>query len=449
MKYSLRLRTILASGLILVASLLVIVLSVMDSFEQAQLGLIRKELSAGTNVLITAASVENDRLVMPLTLPDEQFNHIESEVLGLVLDSKSQVVWRSRSSLDEVLDYSVEYEEETSHFFRYTGSKGSYFLYDIDIMLEGVPLTFLVMTPTTEYDELFSAFQHNLSTSLFMTAVIMLVLLWFGMRWPLIPIQKLADNLKGIEQGTSCTLTSAYTQELQPLTEALNQLLSNERQQQERYRQAMADLAHSLKTPLAVLQAVHQDPVLQRSTIPRDIQHTIDEQTDRMNQIISYQLQRAVIHHRGFVKQRANALEVTQRITKALSKVYGDKQIELQLNIDSETYFPTDQHDMMELLGNLLENAYRLCLQQVSVSTEVNTIDGKDWMMCRVEDDGAGVPEHQRKDILKRGVRADSRTSGQGLGLAIVMDILDIYGGTLSIDESSLGGALFELTLPA
>lgn len=438
----------MASGLILLVSVVLIVISVMKSFERAQFDLIKKELAAGANVLLTAASVKNGQLVMPRLMPDERFNQVESEVLGLVLDMEGDVLWRSHSSLDEILYYSVEFDEQTVDFTRYSGPEGSYFLYDIDVLLDGVPLTFLTMIPTTEYEEVFVAFRRNLLISLSLTALLMMFVLWYGMHWSLIPINQLAENLKRIESGQTNRLEGVYSRELASLTDALNQLLHNERQQRERYRDSMADLAHSLKTPLAVLQSVQHSQTMDKDISHGEVGNIIEEQVQRMNQIISYQLQRAVTRQRGLVRHRADVQATVGRITKTLDKVYRDKQVRLETDIESGVHFPAEEQDMMEVLGNLLENAYRLCLHGVRITSETVSQDGKSWITCQIDDDGAGVPESRRQDILKRGVRADSRTKGQGIGLAVAMEIIDSYDGKLTIGDSGLGGASFKLMLP-
>ena len=438
----------MASGLILLASVVLIVISVMKSFERAQFDLIKKELAAGANVLLTAANVSKGHLEMPRLMPDERFNQVESEVLGLVLDMKGDVLWRSHSSLDEILYYSVEFDEETIDFTRYSGPEGSYFLYDIDVLLDGIPLTFLTMIPTTEYEEVFVAFRSNLLISLSLTALLMMFVLWYGMHWSLIPIKRLAENLQRIESGQTNQLEGVYSRELVTLTDALNQLLSNERQQRERYRDAMADLAHSLKTPLAVLQSVQHSHSMEKDMDRNEVSNVIQEQVQRMNQIISYQLQRAVTRQHGLVRHRAEAEVTVGRITKTLDKVYHDKQVKLVTDIEAGAQFPAEEQDMMEVLGNLLENAYRLCLQEVKVVSKSVSQHDKSWILCQIEDDGVGVPENRRKDILKRGVRADSRTKGQGIGLAVAMEIIDSYNGTLTIGDSDLGGAVFTLMLP-
>ena len=448
MKRSLRLRVLMASGVILLGSIALIVLSVMKSFERAQYELIKKELATGANVLLTAASVENGQLVMPSLMPDEQFNQVESEVLGVVLNQLGDVIWRSHSSLDEILYYSVHFNEATTDFTRYSGPAGEYFLYDIDVSLDGIPLTFLTMIPSAEYNTVFIDFCSNLLISLSLIALLMMALLHYGMHWSLIPVRQMAESLKRIEQGETDQLDQSYSKELESLTDALNQLLSNERKQIEHHRNAMADLAHSLKTPLAVLQSVQLSHSMQQEQEPDNVARVMDEQIQRMNQIIRYQLQRAVTHQHGLVKHKSDVGNLIERITRTLDKVYHDKGVELTLRAKPETEFSAEEQDMMEVLGNLLENAYRLCLRQVKVIVRETEGQGKRWIECRVEDDGPGVPVNRRDDILKRGVRADSRTKGQGIGLAVALDIVDSYGGQLTISDSRLGGALFQVRMP-
>ena len=450
-KNSLRLRVLLASGIMLLVSLILVMLSVMASFESAQFGAIRKELAADANVLLTAARIEDNKLIMPDKLPDEKFNQVESPVLGIVYDMEGQPIWRSRSTLDEVIRYVPSNDGEITEFDLSSDPSGKYFFYDIDVSLDGVPLTFVTLIPATEYFEVLNSFRRSLLFWLLFTALGMLLVVWFGMQWSLHPIRQLTGNLRDIESGSSDRLDGEYPRELTKLTAALNQLLNNERSQRERYRDAMADLAHSLKTPLAVLQTVQQCEHLQKQSggisLP-DKESIVEEQVQRMNQIISYQLQRAVTRQKGLVKNHINVQQVIERITRTLDKVYQHKHVQLDAHVEKGCEFTGEEQDLMEIMGNLLENAYKLCLQNVRASIALSwDKNARQFLELIIEDDGSGVPADRRKDILKRGVRADSRTPGQGIGLAIAMEIIDSYEGQLTIEDSELGGALFRVKL--
>ena len=441
----------LASGIMLLVTLILVMLSVMASFESAQFGAIRKELAADANVLLTAAHIENGKLVMPDKLPDEKFNQVESSVLGIVYDVASNPIWRSRSTLDEVVHYVPDNDGEITEFDLSSDPAGKYFFYDIDVSLDGIPLTFVTLTPATEYFDVFNSFRRSLMFWLLFTGLGMLLMVWLCMQWSLHPIRQLTRNLKEIEAGSSERLKGEFPRELSKLTAALNQLLNNERSQRERYRDTMADLAHSLKTPLAVLQTVQQSEYLQKqagdTSLP-DKDTIVEEQVQRMNQIISYQLQRAVTRQKGLVKNYIDVQLVIERITRILNKVYQHKDVQLDVHVEKGCEFTGEEQDLMEIMGNLLENAYKLCLQNIRVSvTSSDDKTGKRYLEVVIKDDGPGVPMNRRKDILKRGVRADSRTPGQGIGLAIAMEIIDSYEGLLTIEDSGLGGALFRIKL--
>lgn len=432
----------------LLVSVVLIMLSVMASFESAQYDSIQKQLAADVNVLLTAARVENGHLVMPDKMPDERFNEVESEVLGVVYDMAGQVLWRSRSTLDEAIYYSPDEtpnkNQDITEFGQKADPAGNLFFYDLNVSLDGIPLVFVTLIPATEYLEVLDSFRQSLFLWLMLAALGMLLVVWFGMHWSLQPINQLAENLLDIEQGKGDKLSGNYPRELSGLTNALNLLLANERKQREKYRDSMADLAHSLKTPLAVLQSMQHSQLMDADNQRSD--NVVEEQVQRMNQIISYQLQRAVTRQKGLIKNHIDVNRVIDRITNTLNKVYRDKQVELSLSIEQGIEFTGDEQDLMEVLGNLLENAYRLCLQKIKVTAITENDEAtRESLVLIIEDDGPGIPVDRRQDILKRGVRADSRTPGQGIGLAVAIDIIDSYEGCLTIDESELGGALFQI----
>ena len=271
----------------------------------------------------------------------------------------------------------------------------------------------------------------------------LLALLWLGLTWGLQALRRLSQELDQIESGTRQSLSEEHPRELLRLTGSLNRLLQSEREQRSRYRDSLDDLAHSLKTPLTVLQGVSED-MAQR---PQDREQAwvLQAQIERMSQQISYQLQRASLRKSGLVRHQVRLRPVLQSLCDTLDKVYRDKQVRVSFDLPERCYLPIEHGALLELLGNLLENAYRLCLSSVRISVR-ETLEGSE--LC-VEDDGPGVPPDQRARILQRGERLDRQHPGQGIGLAVVKDIIESYGAQLTLGDSALGGAAFRIHFPA
>ncbi|MEO8741622.1 MAG: ATP-binding protein, partial [Lysobacteraceae bacterium] len=229
-------------------------------------------------------------------------------------------------------------------------------------------------------------------------------------------------------------------------TESINAFIASERENLDRYRNTLSDLAHSLKTPLAVL----------RSSLDNDVEEAalrneVRDQVQRMNEIVSYQLSRGVTTgHQLF----AAPLDIEARaegIVTSLEKVYVGKRVLCEFDLDHAARFHGDQGDLMELLGNLLENAFKWANQRVLLSTrnEETRSNRRPGLLLTVEDDGPGIPPEQVDRLLQRGVRGDERVQGHGIGLSIVQNIVRSYHGELTVDASpELGGARFSVRIP-
>lgn len=242
-----------------------------------------------------------------------------------------------------------------------------------------------------------------------------------------------------MESGVRDSLSEEHPSELLRLTDSLNRLLRSEREQRIRYRDSLDDLAHSLKTPLAVLQGVSEN-IAKR---PEDVEQAwvLQSQIERMSQQIGYQLQRASLRKSGLVRHHVMLRPVVESLCNTLDKVYRDKQVKATLDLPELCQVHMEEGALLEMLGNLLENAYRLCLSEVRVSF-TRSADGDE--LC-IEDDGPGVPHSQRARILERGERLDRQNPGQGIGLAVVKDIIESYGAQLTLGDSPLGGAAFRI----
>ncbi|MFT7111417.1 MAG: two-component system sensor histidine kinase PhoQ [Porticoccaceae bacterium] len=251
--------------------------------------------------------------------------------------------------------------------------------------------------------------------------------------------------------GERTAFRDDYPRELQPLVVNLNLLIENERRQREKYRERMADLSHSLKTPLSVLKGFGADVAASDLRADRlNLVEDIGDQINKMNNIVDYQLRRAVSSGQNISFVAIALAPEVENVLAALDKVYADKQVLAELQIDASISLFADEGDLAEILGNILDNAYKHCKERVMTTAErVVLADGRLSIRLIVEDDGLGVPKNKRKDILRRGIRLDSAYSGQGFGLSIVANIVNSYKSQITIDESSMGGARFTIDFPA
>ncbi len=256
------------------------------------------------------------------------------------------------------------------------------------------------------------------------------------MRWGLQPLRSIADELSRIESGQTDRLTGRYPRELKGLARNINSLIQHAQARQQRYRDSLGDLAHSLKTPLAILQGLsdRQEPVAAQSPV-------LAEQVSRMNQIVSHQLQRAAASGRNSLAKRLRVRPVVERIARSLDKVYQEKAIEVELEVADEAGFMGDEGDLMEVLGNLMDNAWKYGSGKVRISAQGQG----GGLVLDVEDDGRGIADDQAAEVVRRGRRVDEHAPGQGIGLAVVEDILKAYRGELQIGRSALGGARFTI----
>ncbi|EPJ47372.1 MAG: sensory transduction histidine kinase [Osedax symbiont Rs1] len=302
--------------------------------------------------------------------------------------------------------------------------------------------TFIIAMPSWQMDA--DILRNRLTMSGFLSALLLLLVIgcYLQLKRGLQPLDKMVTDLEAISSGTAAQLSSEYATEFNAMRESLNNLLNAERLQRERYRNTLADLAHSLKTPLAVMQGATSENLDYQAYL-----NVAGEQIRRMDQIIQYQLTRAVKSIGDGAKAKAvQANPIIERILSALGKVYREKEVRVILNLERNIEINADERDLMEMLGNMLENAFKYCRSEVAVSLYSDNHN----VFIILEDDGAGVSEDMRKTILERGERADtSAAPGQGIGLSVSVDILSSYSCQLEVEDSfSLGGAKFSITFP-
>jgi len=224
--------------------------------------------------------------------------------------------------------------------------------------------------------------------------------------------------------------------ELQGLAENLDRFIAHEHRSRSRYRKAMEDLAHSLKTPLAVIRNALSDATSNQSDL-------LGEQLDRMETTVTHQLSRASVSGPVIVGREVNLHSLVERLLRALNTAYMERGIEVEQLLPQDLSVRGDERDLMEMLGNLLENAFKYTTRRIAIRGEC-----AEKTVVTIEDDGPGIAAQLRSEVLNRGTRADRLQPGQGIGLAMVQELLEAYEGELEIAESRWGGALIKLTLP-
>jgi two-component system sensor histidine kinase PhoQ len=303
-------------------------------------------------------------------------------------------------------------------------------------------LTFSVAASLKPYQEQLWSFRRRLFGGFVGLAALLLATLGGLLRWVLSPVRRLEREINAVEEGSLQSLGGGYPRELSGVATNLNALLIGERNRMSRYRNTLGNLAHSLKTPLAVM----------RTTLPActpEPASVLSAEIDRMSAIIEHQLKRAASGGALLGQAPLDVEPLISELRATLLKVYARKDLSLALNIEQGAQFIGDRGDLFELLGNLLDNACKWCAGQVRVTVTSDPAAGpRQRLRIVVEDDGPGITEADSTRVLERGVRADESVPGHGLGLAMVRDTVDLYGGRLTIERSELGGARISLALP-
>lgn len=405
------------------------------------------------NLLFSVAEpdVRNSRLEtlkMPVTLSEADFEHPNSGLYGYIFNGQEKLVWSSNSAalMEPPAFAEVATKDSPGQLVidQKVWSKKRHFVASYAVNWEGTkgtptPFYFVVVHSAAEFRAELKAYRNELWRWLGAAGIFLLIAQTMILRWGLRPLGKLAVALKKMQSGDTSNIAGEHPKELQKIVDNLNQVLAREQALRQRYRNSLADLAHSLKTPLAVLQSR-----LGQAETDAEWQQIASEQVARMSQVVTYQLQRAVSSQQQGNFRRTRIEPIVQRLVTALQKVYASKQVTATLALSPKTLVAGDEQDIMELLGNLLENAFKYGRQQVRIgATEVGQ-----QLCITIEDDGDGVPEDQTERILERGQRLDTNQPGQGIGLAVAAEIILSYEGDIRISRSPLGGACFSIFLP-
>lgn len=381
-------------------------------------------------------------------LPEPRLHQPESGLYATVLGRDDGAVWASPSAVTTSIrlpepDWSGLGEFE---FLEFTGEDGvDRFLTHYSVIWEDeTVVNFAVATDQRPFLAAIGSFRRNLYIGLGAVTVLFVLAQALAVRWGLRPLRMMAGEVRELEEGRRDRLSEAYPVELEGLAENLDRFIAHEERSRSRYRKAMEDLAHSLKTPLAVM----RNELTGRGTAGGD--ELVREQLDRMESAVTHQLNRAAVSGPVVVGRAVDVGVLVGRLLRALNTAYRDRNIEVTEAVPEGLTVRGDERDLMEMLGNLLENAFKYTDRRVAIRGEVcSPVEGQPARIVLViDDDGPGIDKALREQVLNRGTRVDEIQPGQGIGLAMVHELVGAYSGTLSIGESAWGGASVRMELP-
>lgn len=299
--------------------------------------------------------------------------------------------------------------------------------------------SFRITANQSVLNEEIASFTRTLAIILSLFAFMIIFVMYWVVRLGLRPISVATQQLAEIRVGEKKQIEGDYPHEIQPLIDETNALISSNELIVERARTQVGNLAHSLKTPLAILQN-------ELSGIPQPKRALFEEQADAMRRQVQFYLDRARIAARSSTSIASTpVVPVITKLCGVIAKLNPDKAVEHQLNALGKKAFAGEEPDLQEILGNLLENAAKYASSRIVVSGTAS----KQTITLVVEDDGRGMTSEEAGQAARRGGRIDEGKTGWGLGLSIVGDVVDEYAGKIVYGRSNLGGLKVSVTLPA
>jgi len=446
---SLRRRVVLSLAVALLvffgATVAVLEWSLGASLARARDEVLQAQLMA---LIAVAEPVEELRSLQVPEPPDGRMLSPDSGLHAEIRDARGIAVWRSPSALG--MQFGLPPATGRGLYDRWTQAEAngpglalSSVTIDWEFEDGGVEqFRFVVAQSLQPWHDQRRAFRLGLVGWFGLLAVATLAVLAFVLRGVLRPLGRIAREIREMETARRTQLSTEWPEELGGVAANLNALLRRERARQQRYQESLANLAHSLKTPLAAVRTLlpeGADGAPQRVAMIR-------AELSRMDQIIGWQLRRAAAGAAGVGIVPVAVAPVARDLATTLDKVYADRGVACELDIPETLHFRGDEGDLQEILGNLLDNAWKYGRRRVRCSA---VLAAGGMLELRVDDDGAGLDPARAAEALARGARLDEKQPGQGIGLAVVNELVGAYGGEIAVERSGLGGAAVRVTLPA
>ena len=438
--YSIRTRLLLGAALVVLSFLTGAGLAVQRANAESVRAAYFGRLQSTVYLMLAAAELDaGGALVMPATFAEPRLSLPGSGLYAGIYNVLRSEQWQSASTLGQQPPFRRNLQAGQWRNETVEGASGSFLSVSYAVTWKALareaPLVLTVLEDRAAFDREVGAFTRTLWLWLGGAAVLlMLAQLWL-LRWGLAPLRHVTREIRRIEQGDQSRIEGRYPSEISGLTDNLNTLILQERERQTRHRDALSFLAHSLKTPLAVLRSALAEPA--------QLPATVAQQVSRMDDIVQYQLGRAIASGGARFASPLALLPIVVRIREALAKVYAEKVLNFTIDCPPDLAWRIDEGDLFEMLGNLMDNAAKWARSLVVVRVWHET----DCLCICIEDDGPGFSDTE--SVLQLHVRGDERVPGHGVGLAVVNELVASHHGTLTLSRALIGGAGVDIVLPA
>ncbi len=436
----------ISAAIVLTAFFALVSLILEQGFKESAEQALKEKLQIHIYSLISVAELTDMlELSMPDALREPRFSNPGSGLYATITQVNNIFVWRSPSAVGISFPIPEQLEPGKSKFVK--DIKGRFVLHYAVIWenKDGFEqyYIFSVAEEGVFVDKQVDRFRLTLRSWLFFTAILLVLIQFLVLRWSLKPLRGIVTDLEAIEAGSKTRLDGRYPSELEGVVGNLNALVSSERAHLERYRNTLADLAHSLKTPLAILRGCIEPKTVNKAQVA--------EQISRMDEIVEYQLQKAAAKGPQKLTGKVDVSLVVDKIIVSLKKVYWEKGVVFSFKYDEGCTMYCQEGDVYEIVGNLLDNAAKWCEKNVSINLiQLKREEDEGFsFLFQIEDDGPGIPNNKLDEILQRGVRADENIHGHGIGMAVVNELTELLEGKLIAESSeALGGMCWQIYLP-
>jgi two-component system sensor histidine kinase PhoQ len=443
---SLLVRLLVGAGLALIIALALVGAAIDRAYTNAAEENMRERLEAVVYLILSTVEVdENGQPRVQESLAEPRLNQPGSSLHGGAMTPAG--AWQSPSLMGVTPQPNARLIERGTELFRGIDADGNWNVFALGLgweLPDGdiIDLTIWAAEDPNRLRMELARFRGDLWRWLGLAAVLIIagqiVLLLIVLR----PLRRVAGEVAGIEAGQLSAIEGRYPRELRPLTDNLNTLLATERDNARRYAEALADLAHALKTPVAVLRArLESDEPAEDGQLTR--------QLDEMEQIIRRQLERAQRSTRRALPAAVPVRPILERMAESLQRLHREDALEIAVDGDPSLAAHMDERDLWEVCGNLMENAAKYGAGRVRAAVLPGEPGRRrDGVVIEIEDNGPGVDGPDVERLLERGQRGDERREGQGLGLSIVRELVESHRGRVEVDRGTLGGARFRVILP-